>query len=239
MQLADSLNRLGTETAFEVLARAKALEASGRRIIHLQIGEPDFTTPRHIIDAGRKAWADGETHYCPAPGPARAARGLRRAPLAPPRPRDRPGQRRRRAGRQAVPVLRRARDLQPGRRGHLPEPGLPDLRVRDQVGRRDAGAAADHRGARLRVQRRRPGRAPHAEDQARDPQLAREPDGRHRAARAQRADGEAARRPRLLDPLGRGLLRDALRRARTTRSRRTRACSSARSCSTASRRRSR
>ena len=68
MQLADSLNRLGTETAFEVLARAKALEASGRRIIHLQIGEPDFTTPRHIIDAGRKAWADGETHYCPAPG---------------------------------------------------------------------------------------------------------------------------------------------------------------------------
>jgi aspartate/methionine/tyrosine aminotransferase len=68
MQLADSLTRLGTETAFEVLARAKALEASGRRIIHLQIGEPDFTTPRHIIDAGRKAWADGETHYCPAPG---------------------------------------------------------------------------------------------------------------------------------------------------------------------------
>jgi len=67
-QLAESLNRLGTETAFEVLARAKALEASGRRIIHLQIGEPDFTTPRHIIDAGRKAWADGETHYCAAPG---------------------------------------------------------------------------------------------------------------------------------------------------------------------------
>ena len=239
MQLADSLNRLGTETAFEVLARAKALEASGRRIIHLQIGEPDFTTPRHIIDAGRKAWADGETHYCPAPGlpvlrEACAAhlsrhRGLEIDPgnvvVAP--------------GRQAVPVLRRARDLQPGRRGHLPEPGLPDLRVRDQVGRRDAGAAADHRGPRLRVQRRRPGRAPHAQDEARDPQLAGQSDRRHRAARAQRADGEAARRPRLLDPLGRGLLRDALRGRRTTRSPRTRACSSARSCSTASRRRSR
>ena len=193
MQLADSLNRLGTETAFEVLARAKALEASGRRIIHLQIGEPDFTTPRHIIDAGRKAWADGETHYCPAPGTAGAARGLRRAPLAPPRPRDRSRQRRRRARRQAVPVLRRARDLQPGRRGHLPEPRLPDLRVRDQLGRRDAGAAADHRGPRLRVQRRRPCRAPHAADQARDPQLAGQPDGRHRAARAQRR-----RWPRLL-----------------------------------------
>ena len=95
-------------------------------------------------------------------GAARAARGLRRPSLAPPRARDRSRQRRRRAGRQAVPVLRRARDLQSGRRGHLPEPRVPDLRVRDQVGRRDAGAAADHRGPRLRVQRGRPGRAPHA-----------------------------------------------------------------------------
>jgi aspartate/methionine/tyrosine aminotransferase len=62
------MGRLGTETAFEVLARAKALEASGRRVIHLEIGEPDFTTPAHIIEAGRKALADGHTHYCPAPG---------------------------------------------------------------------------------------------------------------------------------------------------------------------------
>jgi aspartate aminotransferase len=66
--LADSLGRLGTETAFEVLARAKALEASGRRVIHLEIGEPDFTTPGHIIEAAVKAFRDGETHYCPAPG---------------------------------------------------------------------------------------------------------------------------------------------------------------------------
>ena len=66
--LATGLTRLGTETAFEVLARAKALEAEGRRIIHLEIGEPDFTTPRHIIEAGAKALRDGETHYCPAPG---------------------------------------------------------------------------------------------------------------------------------------------------------------------------
>lgn len=68
MQLADSLNRLGTETAFEVLARAKALEAEGRRIIHLQIGEPDFDTPPHIVEAAAKALRDGQTHYCPAPG---------------------------------------------------------------------------------------------------------------------------------------------------------------------------
>ncbi len=66
--LAGSLGRLGTETAFEVLARAKALEAQGRRIIHLEIGEPDFSTPRHIVEAGAKALRDGHTHYCPAPG---------------------------------------------------------------------------------------------------------------------------------------------------------------------------
>ena len=66
--LAASLDRLGTETAFEVLARAKALEAAGRRIIHLEIGEPDFETPAHVVEAGVKALRDGHTHYCPAPG---------------------------------------------------------------------------------------------------------------------------------------------------------------------------
>ena len=66
--LAASLDRLGTETAFEVLARARELEAQGRPIIHLEIGEPDFTTPRHIIEAGAQALLDGHTHYCPAPG---------------------------------------------------------------------------------------------------------------------------------------------------------------------------
>src|SRR6476661_2177111 len=67
-KLADSMGRLGTETAFEVLARAKALEASGRRVIHLEIGEPDFGTPEHIVEAGMRALRDGHTHYCPAPG---------------------------------------------------------------------------------------------------------------------------------------------------------------------------
>lgn len=66
--LAQSLHRLGTETAFEVLARAKALEAEGRRIIHLQIGEPDFDTPPHVVEAAAQALRDGHTHYCPAPG---------------------------------------------------------------------------------------------------------------------------------------------------------------------------
>jgi len=66
--LAERMNRLGTETAFEVLARAKAMEAKGRDIIHLEIGEPDFDTPRNIIDAAIKALNEGFTHYGPSAG---------------------------------------------------------------------------------------------------------------------------------------------------------------------------
>nr|WP_227763770.1 pyridoxal phosphate-dependent aminotransferase [Zhaonella formicivorans] len=65
---AKSMANLGTETAFEVLAKAKKLEAEGRDIVHLEIGEPDFDTPRNIIDAGVKALNSGYTHYTPAPG---------------------------------------------------------------------------------------------------------------------------------------------------------------------------
>ncbi|HUZ73423.1 MAG TPA: pyridoxal phosphate-dependent aminotransferase [Stellaceae bacterium] len=60
--------QLGTESAFEVLARAKALEAAGRSIINLGIGQPDFATPAHIVEAGRKALADGHHGYTPANG---------------------------------------------------------------------------------------------------------------------------------------------------------------------------
>ena len=68
MKLSHSLDRLGTETAFEVLARAKQLEAEGRRIVHLGIGAPDFDTPEHIKQACAKALADGHTAYCQAQG---------------------------------------------------------------------------------------------------------------------------------------------------------------------------
>ncbi len=68
MKLATRMNRLGTETAFEVLARAKALEAQGRDIVHLEIGEPDFDTPANIIEAAIKALHDGQTHYTPSAG---------------------------------------------------------------------------------------------------------------------------------------------------------------------------
>ena len=62
------MSRLGTESAFEVLGRARALEAQGRTIVHLEIGEPDFDTPSHIVEAGAEALREGFTHYCPAPG---------------------------------------------------------------------------------------------------------------------------------------------------------------------------
>lgn len=65
---AERMKRLGTETAFEVLARAKAMEAEGREVIHLEIGEPDFDTPRNIIDAAAKALKNGYTHYGPSAG---------------------------------------------------------------------------------------------------------------------------------------------------------------------------
>ena len=68
MKLATSMTRLGTETAFEVLVRARALEAQGRDIIHLEIGEPDFDTPRHIVEAGQAALGNGWTHYGPTQG---------------------------------------------------------------------------------------------------------------------------------------------------------------------------
>jgi aspartate aminotransferase len=68
MKLAERMSRIGVETAFEVLVRARALEAQGRDIIHLEIGEPDFDTPRHIVQAGKDALDGGWTHYGPAQG---------------------------------------------------------------------------------------------------------------------------------------------------------------------------
>ena len=66
--LADSLERLGTETAFSVLARARELERQGRDVVHLEIGEPDFETPPHVVEAAAEAMRAGHTHYCPSAG---------------------------------------------------------------------------------------------------------------------------------------------------------------------------
>ena len=68
LQLARRMSRLGTETAFEVLNKARALERQGKNIIHLEIGEPDFDTPRNVVEAGVDALRKGWTHYGPSAG---------------------------------------------------------------------------------------------------------------------------------------------------------------------------
>src|SRR3970040_1641954 len=75
MRLAERMERIGTETAFEAAARARALEASGRDVVHLEIGEPDFDTPANIRQAAARALDEGYTHY----GPASALPVLREA----------------------------------------------------------------------------------------------------------------------------------------------------------------
>jgi aspartate aminotransferase len=68
MKLADRMSRIGVESAFDVLLRARALEAKGKDVIHLEIGEPDFPTPPHIVEAGKRALDEGFTHYGPTQG---------------------------------------------------------------------------------------------------------------------------------------------------------------------------
>jgi aspartate aminotransferase len=89
-QIAARQARLGTESAFEVLAKARGLEAQGRNIVHLEIGEPDFETAPHISEAAKKAIDDGFTHYGPSAGllPARESvaryvSGTRDIPVSP------------------------------------------------------------------------------------------------------------------------------------------------------------
>jgi len=68
LHLASRMSRLGTETAFEVLNKAKALERQGKEIVHLEIGEPDFNTPSNVVEAGIDALRKGWTHYGPSAG---------------------------------------------------------------------------------------------------------------------------------------------------------------------------
>jgi aspartate/methionine/tyrosine aminotransferase len=68
MKFAARMDRLGTETAFEVLARARRLEAQGKSVVHLEIGQPDFPTPAHVVEAAVRALRDGHHGYTPAPG---------------------------------------------------------------------------------------------------------------------------------------------------------------------------
>src|SRR5437660_3301627 len=66
--IASGVGMLGTETALDVLVKARAVEARGRKVIHLEVGEPDFPTPEHIVEAGIRALRDGHTRYCAPAG---------------------------------------------------------------------------------------------------------------------------------------------------------------------------
>ena len=140
LQLVDNLQRLGTETAFEVLARAAELQRQGKDIVNLGIGQPDFKTPAHIVEAAIKALRDGHHGYTPAQGilPLReaVAKDLHR--------------------RHGVEVDPDTIVIMPGgkptmffsilmfgaagRRDHVSGPRLPDLSLDDPVHRRQAGA---------------------------------------------------------------------------------------------------
>src|ERR1035437_1795082 len=68
MRLASRMERIGTETAFEAAARARALEETGVDVVHMEVGEPDFDTPANIREAAKRALDEGKTHYAPFPG---------------------------------------------------------------------------------------------------------------------------------------------------------------------------
>ncbi len=125
MKFADSMSRLGGESAFEVLTRARALEAAGRSVIHLEIGEPDFATPPHIIEAAKRALDEGWTHYVPSQGIpqlreaiAREVSRTRGIPLGPENVSVAPG---------AKPILFFAimALVEPGDEAIYPDPGFP------------------------------------------------------------------------------------------------------------------
>jgi aspartate/methionine/tyrosine aminotransferase len=119
------MSQLGTETAFEVLAKARALEAKGRSIVHLEIGEPDFDTPQHIRQAAVRALDEGFTHYGPSAGLPEVREAIaayiskdRRLPVAPDQVVVTPG---------GKPVLTFAilACVNPGDEVIVPDPGFP------------------------------------------------------------------------------------------------------------------
>ena len=171
--IAESMGRLGTETAFEVLARARALERQGKNVVHLEIGEPDYDTPAHIREAAKRALDAGATHYGPSAGLPELREAIaehiektRGVPVEPDEVVVTPG-------RQAHHVLRDHGAHEPGRRGGLPEPRVPHLRVGDQLRGREAGADPAPRGDRLRLRPEGARAARLEEDQAHHHQLAR------------------------------------------------------------------
>ena len=133
MKLAERMSRIGVESAFDVLVRARALEAQGKSVIHLEIGEPDFPTPPHIVEAAKKALDEGWTHYGPTQGfpdlreaIAEHVSRTRGIQVGPEHVRVVPG------GKPIIffPMMAL---LEPGDEVIYPNPGLPDLRIDDPL----------------------------------------------------------------------------------------------------------
>ena len=180
--LADAVGRLGTESAFAVLARARELEAAGRDVIHLEIGEPHSATPAHVAEAAFAAVRAGETGYCPSAGLTDFREVIATELSTHPRRAD---PRRARPRRQRAPSpscsSTSSRSASPATRSCYPDPGFPIY----ESAIRYAGAtpvplplreASGFSFDPLRA--RRPARPA---DEARDPQLAAEPHRRRRA----------------------------------------------------------
>ena len=211
----------------------------GRDVIHLEIGEPDFATPAHVVEAGMRRDAGRADPLLPLGRASGAPRGRRRVPARSRGVDGRPDRRAGRERRKAVPLLHDPRDLRARRRGGLPRPGLPDLRVGDLLRRRDAGAAAAARGARLRL---RPGRAEQRSRRGRSSSSSTRrttrPAASSRPSDLSRPRG-CSREHGRLGALGRDLLAACSTRASSRAIASSRACSSGRCSSTASRRRTR
>ena len=200
-----AFDRIGEENAFAVLARATQLAAEGRDIINLGIGQPDFRTPDHIVEAAVKALRDGHHGYTPATG----ILVLREAVAEDP------------ARRFAVAVSPADVMIMPGGKPTMfmsilmfgepgadilyPDPGISHLPLDDRVHRRAAGAGAGARTQRICLLGRGNLVADHAEDEALDPQLARQPD---RRCDTPVRDRQTRRRPRRTSRRGGDVRRD-------------------------------
>jgi aspartate aminotransferase len=142
-QLVEAMDRLGTESAFEVLARANKLAQGGMDVINLGIGQPDFKTPEHIVEAAIKAMRDGHHGYTPANGILEVREAVAADILK--------YKERRTVNPDHVVLMPGGKPTMffaclmfgaTGHRDHLSEPGVPDLRIGHQIFGRQAGAHA-------------------------------------------------------------------------------------------------
>ena len=239
-RVAARMGTIGTESAFEVSARARALAAEGRPMIYLQIGEPDFDTPANVRAAAKRALDEGETHYAPFPG-IPALREAIAADVAKRKGVDAdPSQVFVTVGGKGVMLYAILGLVDPGDEVIVPDPGYPIYESLTRFVGATPVPIPIRMAERVPPRRRRAGRPHHAPDAGPVHQLAGQPDRRRPHPRRPHAHLGARHRAR---PVGRGrrdLRADPVRRGRSTsRSRHSPGWRNGRSSSTASRRRSR